>query len=50
MTSKDARLTFDEDAQLYKLNKIIAERTKRANEVEEHCRRNQKELEEFWKK
>lgn len=49
MTSKDARLTFDEDAQLYKLNKIIAERTKRANEAEEHYRQSQKELEDFWR-
>lgn len=38
MTSNDAQLTFDEDAQLYKLNKIIADRTKRVNEEEERAR------------
>ncbi|HJB95945.1 MAG TPA: hypothetical protein H9765_10080 [Candidatus Mediterraneibacter intestinigallinarum] len=39
MTSKDVRLTFDEDAQLYKLNKIIADRTKRANDENERARK-----------
>lgn len=29
MTSDDAQLTFDEDAQLYKLNKSIADRTRK---------------------
>lgn len=29
MTSKDARLTFKEDRELHKLNKIIAERTEK---------------------
>lgn len=33
MTAKDTQLTFGEDAQLYKLNKIIADRTKRMNET-----------------
>lgn len=32
MTSTDAKLTFAEDAELYRLNKIIAERTKKAND------------------
>ena len=35
MTSNDAQLTIDEDAQLYKLNKIIAERTERMTEYKE---------------
>lgn len=35
MTSNDAQLTIDEDAQLYKLNKIIAERTERMTKYKE---------------
>ena len=31
MTSKDARLTFKEDRELHKLNKIIAERTEKGD-------------------
>ena len=34
MTSNDAKLTFDEDAELYKLGRVIATRTKR-EEAEE---------------
>ena len=34
MTSNDAKLTFDEDAELYKLGRVIATRTKR-KEAEE---------------
>lgn len=36
MTSDDAQLTFDEDAQLYKLNKSIADRTE-GNELYQLC-------------
>ncbi|MBS4982487.1 MAG: hypothetical protein KHZ72_14455 [Lachnospiraceae bacterium] len=35
MTSNDAQLTFKEDAKLYELNKIIADRTRRMKEEEE---------------
>ena len=34
MTSNDAKLTYDEDAELYKLGRVIATRTKR-EEAEE---------------
>lgn len=47
MTSNDAQLTVDEDAQLYKLNKIIADRTKRENEREEKYREQMKILREI---
>lgn len=46
MTSNDAQLTFVEDAQLYKLNKVIADRTRRANEEEERARKQWKALSE----
>lgn len=48
MTSNDAQLTFAEDAQLYKLNKIIADRTRRRNEEEERIRKNQKAFYELF--
>ena len=35
MTSNDAQLTLKEDAKLYELNKIIADRTRRMKEEEE---------------
>lgn len=35
MTSNDAQLTLKEDAKLYELNKIIADRTRRMREEEE---------------
>lgn len=47
MTSKEARLTLDEDVQLYKLNKIIANRTKRVNEANESVQKQWEELREY---
>ena len=47
MTSKEARITLDEDVQLYKLNKIIANRTKRVNEANESVQKQWKELREY---
>lgn len=44
MISNDAKLTFDEDMQLYKLNKIIADRTRRVNEAEKKAREQWKAL------
>ena len=46
MTSNDAQLTFAEDAQLYKLNKVIADRTRRANEENERARKQWEALSE----
>lgn len=46
MTSNDAQLTFDEDARLCKLNKSIADRTKRMNEAEKEAREQWKALRE----
>ena len=37
MTSDDAQLTFDEDAHLYKLNKSIADRTRKMEEVKQNA-------------
>ena len=47
MTSKEARITLDEDVQLYKLNKIIADRTKKVNEANESVQKQWKELREY---
>lgn len=47
MTSKETLLTPDEDVQLYKLNKIIADRTKRVNEANESTQEQWKELCEY---
>lgn len=44
MTSNDAKLTFVEDAELYKLNKIIAERTERMKREEKARRTMFKDL------
>lgn len=44
MTSNDAKLTFAEDAKLYRLNKIIAERTERMKSEESQRRALYKDL------
>lgn len=44
MTSTDAKLTFAEDDELYRLNKIIAERTERMKSEENQMRALYKDL------
>lgn len=44
MTSTDAKLTFAEDGELYRLNKIIAERTERMKREEKARRAMLKDL------
>ena len=44
MTSNDAQLTFAEDDELYRLNKIIAERTERMKREEKARRAMFKDL------